>query len=405
MKKVLNIILSVILCLSVVSPCFAIQSFAETGDETTLKFKDGKFRILVFADPQDDLNPCEETLDLMYASIEAAKPDLVVFTGDNIHGPSPVLYRSKKRVEKAIRQIMEPVTSQNIPFAIVYGNHDDEGKVSKQFQMEVYNSMPGCLASEGEAMTGCGNYNLPIKSSDGAKNVFNLWFIDSGTYDKENGGYAHVAEDQLAWYKKTSDALKAENGGEPMPSLLFQHIPVPEIYKLLKEVPKGTDGAVKKDGKYYVLNTDIASGHLDEGPCPAEVNGGEFDAWKQQGDIKAAFFGHDHNNDFCGTYNGIDMVHTSGVGFYIYGNGPLHGSRVIDIDENTLDYSTYMMYYNDLVGYKSSNKARYYEGQYVHNIKVAAFSAGAVIIALTAGLITCGVKKSKAKKALKNNQK
>lgn len=62
--------------------------------------------------------------------------------------------------------------------------------------------MPGCLASEGEAMTGCGNYNLPIKSSDGAKNVFNLWFIDSGTYDKENGGYAHVAEDQLAWYKK-----------------------------------------------------------------------------------------------------------------------------------------------------------------------------------------------------------
>ena len=186
---------------------------------------------------------------------------------------------------------------------------------------------------------------------------------------------------------------------------LFQHIPVPEIYELLKEVPKGTDGAVKKDGKYYVLNTDIASGHLDEGPCPAKVNGGEFDAWKQQGDIKAAFFGHDHNNDFCGTYDGIDMVHTSGVGFYIYGNGPLHGSRVIDIDENTLDYSTYMMYYNDLVGYKSSNKARYYEGQYVHNIKIAAFSAGAVIIALTAGLITRGVKKSKAKKALKNNQK
>ena len=99
------------------------------------------------------------------------------------------------------------------------------------------------------------------------------------------------------------------------------------------------------------------------------------------------------------------MVLTSGVGFYIYGNGPLHGSRVIDIDENTLDYSTYMMYYNDLVGYKSSNKARYYEGQYVHNIKIAAFSAGAVIIALAAGLITRGVKKSKAKKALKNNQK
>ena len=142
---------------------------------------------------------------------------------------------------------MEPVTSQNIPFAIVYGNHDDEGKVSKQFQMEVYNSMPGCLASEGEAMTGCGNYNLPIKSSDGAKNVFNLWFIDSGTYDKEKRRICPRCRGSTCLVrKKTSDALKAENGGEPMPSLLFQHIPVPEIYELLKEVPKGTDGAVKK---------------------------------------------------------------------------------------------------------------------------------------------------------------
>ena len=95
------------------------------------------------------------------------------------------------------------------------------------------------------------------------------------------------------------------------------------------------------------------------------------------------------------------MVHTSGVGFYIYGNGPLHGSRVIDIDENTLDYSTYMMYYNDLVGYKSSNKARYYEGQYVHNIKIAAISAGTVIIALTAGLITRGSQKVQGEKSFK----
>lgn len=92
-----------------VSPCFAIQSFAETGDETTLKFKDGKFRILVFADPQDDLNPCEETLDLMYASIEAAKPDLVVFTGDNIHGPSPVLYRSKSVSKRQSGRLWSPL--------------------------------------------------------------------------------------------------------------------------------------------------------------------------------------------------------------------------------------------------------------------------------------------------------
>ena len=108
MKKVLNIILPVILCLSVVSPCFAIQSFAETGDETTLKFKDGKFRILVFADPQDDVNPCEETLDLMYASIEAAKPDLVVFTGDNIHGP-PCFTEAKSVSKRQSGRLWSPL--------------------------------------------------------------------------------------------------------------------------------------------------------------------------------------------------------------------------------------------------------------------------------------------------------
>lgn len=67
---------------------------------------------------------------------------------------------------------------------------------------------------------------------------------------------------------KTSDALKAENGGEPMPSLLFQHIPVPEIYELLKEVPKGTDGAVKKTVSIMCLIRILQAVILTRGRVP-----------------------------------------------------------------------------------------------------------------------------------------
>ena len=202
---------------------------------------------------------------------------------------------------------------------------------------------------------GCGTYNLPIYSSDGSKIAYNLWMIDSNAFDEVNGGYDYVHQDQLDWYVKTSNELKAQNGGNPVPSMMFQHIIVPEIYDALNEVPAGTEGAVERDGKYYVLNPEnTLSGQLNEAPCPSKTNSGQFETLLQQDDVVAMFFGHDHVNTFRVNYKGIDLVNTPGVTFNSYGND-CRGARIIDINENDTSYNTSIIFYKEL--YKGDEAA------------------------------------------------
>ena len=260
--------------------------------------ENGEFRILIVADTQDIDKPQKETIALLEAELDAAQPDLVVFLGDQIHGPSTG--RSVERTQKALDAILQPVAARELPFAVVFGNHDDEGGVDKQTQLEYYRSYPGCLAEAG-SVTGVGNYNLLVYGSDGASPAVNLWFFDSGTYAPEGQGkYDWVRQDQLDWYLQTEAALAEENGGTPVPAYAFQHIIVPEIYDAMDIVPASEkkNGAVEgygcRKGTYYSAASVIEAGTLGEAPCPPDQNGGEFDAWKQGGDIVAGFFGHDH---------------------------------------------------------------------------------------------------------------
>lgn len=333
----------------------ASSVFAAAGgtNKPVLKFNaDGKFKILMINDTQDTDKTMKDTVKLITNSLDKVKPDLVVLVGDNIS--SYWLGVNEQKVAKAIDNIVKPIDDRNIPFAIVFGNHDQESGVSKEKQMQMYLSYKNCLAvDEGESLSNCGTYNLLIKNSKGSKNIFNIWMIDSGT-SASSGGYQCVNADQIAWYQKTSDQLKNENGGKPMPSLFFQHIPVPEIYDLCKTVSKDTSGAIQgyrtKSDNYYILDSLKASGKLLEQPCSPDQNSGEFAAWVKQGDILGAYFGHDHTNDLKGTLNGIDLGYTPGAGFYQYGNGVYRGVRTFELNENDLrSYKTEVLYYKDLV--------------------------------------------------------
>lgn len=375
MKKVLASLFSLLLCAGL---CISVSA-------ESLKFDDGEFRILILADPQDTEKPQQAMLDLLNASLDAADPDLVVFMGDMIHSPS--IGNDFEATKKAIDAIVNPVVERGLDFAVVFGNHDDEGGISKQTQMAYYQSFPGCLAVEGEPMTGCGNYYLTVNGEDGIPKCV-LWFFDSGTYDTAGQGtYACVEKDQIDWYKQTSAALTAEYG--KLPGFVFQHIIVPEVYDLLSAVPKSTEGSVRGidvwHGNYYILNPNYTlSGTLGEGPCPPVRNQGQFEAWTETGDIKAAFFGHDHVNDFIVTDSGIDLVATPGLSFYIYGNGEKHGTRVVTINESDLSYTTQLLYYKDLVDAPLPAFLASTEGVLFQSY---VFSAAGILILLTAAVI------------------
>ena len=365
--------------------------------------ENGEFRILIVADTQDIDKPQKETIALLEAELGAAQPDLVVFLGDQIHGPSTG--RSVERTQKALDAILQPVAARELPFAVVFGNQDDEGGVDKQTQLEYYRSYPGCLAEAG-SVTGVGNYNLLVYGSDGASPAVNLWFFDSGTYAPEGQGkYDWVRQDQLDWYLQTEAALAEENGGTPVPAYAFQHIIVPEIYDAMDIVPASEkkNGAVEgygcRKGTYYSAASVIEAGTLGEAPCPPDQNGGEFDAWKQGGDIVAGFFGHDHVNDFIIPYEGIDLVNTNGTGFYIYGAGELHGARLVTLHEaDPTAYETQMLYYKDLIGAKLPFGFAGTWGAYVQGIVLLAVGALVLVGAGVTVLVVRLVKKSRNKR-------
>ena len=163
-------------------------------------------------------------------------------------------------------------------------------------------------------------------------------------YDEVNNGYDHVHEDQIEWYVNKSNQLKAQNGGNVVPSMAFQHIIVNEIYDALVETDKPGDNVIQSGDKLLTLPEGV-EGFLRENPCPGTVDSQQFEKMVEQGDVKAMFFGHDHVNVFEINYQGIDIVNTPTSGFGSYGDEN-RGVRVITLNENdTSTYETRMINY------------------------------------------------------------
>ena len=181
------------------------------------------------------------------------------------------------------------------------------------------------------------DYNLEIKGSDG-KIAFNLWLMDSGRNS--------VNEEQIAWYKSRSAELAAANGGEPVPAMAFQHINTSDIGNLFEKCHIYDEGAIIKDGECYRLNQNVAHGYNIGAVKPGETSD-EFSAWKEQGDVIAAFFGHWHNEGYSGIVDGIELGFTYGCQFAKYGP---YGYRVITLHEDDIkNYGNELYVYNGSV--------------------------------------------------------
>lgn len=351
--KYVKRILSVLLCLPLLLVC-GVPAAAAEG--TQLQFsKEGKLKIAVFSDVQSTQFVSGTMMDCLNAVLDTESPDLVVFLGDQIEGKSPYIHigDSEAHVKQVIKTVVAPVVERNIPFAVVFGNHDGQDSgVSKETQMAYYRSFPGCLAEdEGDALPGCGTYHLMVASSDGKRTALNLYFIDSLEYDSK-GGYGCVSKEQIAWCRSVGDTLAKANGGM-VPALAFQHIIVPEIYNTFTQVRQGEEGAFRGQGigknNWYVAPAGMDG--VMEAPCPPEYSNGQFSAWRDVGDVKAAFFGHDHVNSFTARLDSIDLVACPGATYASYNNDSARGVRIIEIDEKTIaegKYDTHIIHFTDL---------------------------------------------------------
>lgn len=346
-KKVISVLLAVIILAGIPVTGLAAQ---DATPEKTLQFgADGKFSIMHVTDTHLESDNVDNSVWLIAKACDKEKPDLVVVTGDNVLN-SDDANETKTYIDK----LMSVFQERNIPTAVTFGNHDSEvGAMSREELMAYYNTY-SCSVSvdDGEAISGCGTYNLPILSSDGSKVKFNVWVFDSNDYDAE-GHYGYVKADQIEWYKAESDKLTAANGGEVVYSIAFQHIIVPEIYDALKKTETrrffSYSYMYNKDEYYMFDPNGLNHGTLTETPCCGYYNDGQFDALVEKGDVLGIFTGHDHTNGFGVEYKGIEIGNTVSTRYNGDAFSSQYGYRMFEIDENdTSKYTTRVEHWYDM---------------------------------------------------------
>ena len=359
-KKMLVILVALVLMLNTSAVGLSVAAVdntaLEAGNDLTaeaIRFNsEGKLKILHITDTHlEKLLHREVTLWMIERICDIEKPDVVILTGDNV-----INYDDAEVTKGIISDLMGIFESRGLPIAVTFGNHDSEqGAMSREELMACYNSFSASISvDDGEVLSHCGTYNIPVLASDSDKVKFNLWVFDSGDYyEGDDSRYDCVQPDQIEWYKETSAKLRKANGGETVNSLAFQHIIVPEVYDALEQIDFWQPFAVShiyNSGEYYTFDADGTNyGILKEKPCPGYVNYGQFDAMVESGDVLAMFTGHDHSNGFGVRYEDIDIYTTPSTRYKGSAYSTQFGYRIIEVDENdTSTYETRVMRHYDV---------------------------------------------------------
>ncbi len=284
---------------------------------------DGKFKILqltdthvIAGDPRS-----ERALQNINAVLDAEKPDFVIHTGDIIFG---------EPAAESARAALQPLVDRGIPFAVVLGNHDSDFDLSRAEIYEVVRSIAGNVNTPADtsALSGYSNDILVLSGSGGLDRIFYLF--DSGNRDYTAGikSWGYVHSDQIAWYRDASARFTEKNGGKPVPSIAFFHIPFPEYQVALHDMSKKARSLI---------------GNLGEEPCVPKFNSGLYTAMRECGDVNAVVTGHDHNNDFVMLWQGFFMIYGRFGGCdTVYNDLKPSGARVFEFTEGDDGFRTWI---------------------------------------------------------------
>lgn len=287
-----------------------------------LKFHDGDFKIMQLTDlhliNRNDYKPQRDsTYNLIKDLIDIEKPDLVVLTGDCVIWCD---------AEGGWKELSDVFVQKRTPFSVTFGNHDEETDWNNAQIMDYLKNVPYFLTYDEAPVSGSGNCSIPVFSSHGDQVKWVLYMLDSHNNrdDRTMGYYDWIHYDQIEWYRKRSDSYTAANGGDPLPSLAFFHIPFQEFESMKWSF-----------GKY---------GSDKEGVCSPRINSGLFSSFLDKRDVIGVFVGHDHNDDYLIDAGGeICLAYGRKTGYTpAYTELFDRGCRIINLYEDEHRFDTYI---------------------------------------------------------------
>lgn len=270
-------------------------------------------------------------------AVAKAKPHLIVLGGDTVEGR----FDDNGADWEAI---VNHVDSYQIPWALVFGNHERESLAGPVWQTAMLYNSRYCLFASAN-VTGDSNYTLALRQ--GGEYKYLLWFLDTNgtnpawiqnsinqdTICTQSG----LQNDQLRWMKNNAAAI-THDLGTAIPSLLFMHIPpfmaeealsnyYPDYFDLPYTLNNGTD---------FGIATEIPLGSGSDGLkyVTEELN------------CKGMFFAHQHQVALSIMNKGIRYTWGLKTGINSYHDNNVLGSTLITVDEQTNDFTVKFLYSN-----------------------------------------------------------
>jgi predicted phosphodiesterase len=285
--------------------------------KTPLKFSErGSFKIMQLTDmhlgeAQDtEWGPLQDvrTYLLLKRLIPYENPDLIILSGDVLTGND-----CDANATAYYKQMGEFLMSFGIPWALVFGNHDDmdfsrnvpepiEAKTKRPKLALVDQEFSLSLTQMGPSyVTGTSNYILPIYSPIDDSILAQVVLLDSG------GGSIPKQFDvsQVKWLRQQLKAL-------PIPAVAFQHISSPK-FSFDQARCVGTNG--------------------DGGFAPMQTDSGMLDLMESDGNVMFVAVGHNHGNDYCCPVGESSLHFCFGKhsGYGGYTGVPTRGARVYEL--------------------------------------------------------------------------
>ncbi len=237
--------------------------------------------------------------------IQETKPHLILITGDLIYGK----YDDNGTLWQAFISFME---SFKIPWAPVFGNHENESAKGSDWQSQQLENAHYCMFKQRQ-LTGNGNYSVAIRQDGQLKRIF--YMLDSnGCSDmsaasRANGhttGMVGFGDDQIKWYTNQITFLKELS---PTTKISFAyHIQQSVFADAYSKY--GFDQSEKYQDIFIDYLPNKANGDFGyigrQMKTPWDTDNKVFNSMKELG-VDSIFVGHEHCNSASVVYEGVRL--------------------------------------------------------------------------------------------------
>ncbi|MDR3318559.1 MAG: metallophosphoesterase [Clostridiales bacterium] len=282
----------------------ADTQFSVSDHAVSVEMRDTSLRVMLLTDMHLIGVSDGRTGELVRAMAERLNPDLIVLLGDQCFTPFNL---------QAYGYLIALMDDVGIPWAPIYGNHDNFGDAQKnKLGSMLSESVSGLFQYGPQGMTGSGNYVLNIVKD--AKSVHTFYLLDSHTTAISDN--PPVTAEQALWYEWAVKGIRTQAGGD-VPSTVMLHVPLPEFVPAWQEASD---------------SGSVLYGEKREASCVPDKNTGLFDKMIELGSTKGVFSGHDHLNNFSVTYKGIRLSYSNMSGYGSYGADDMKGATLLTVN-------------------------------------------------------------------------